>query len=83
MVKYLKFPIDEGIKPMRLLANKSRKLRYLNNPISWGIEPESSFLKMYKVVSEGKMSFQFCAPKEKNEIEEEDENFFLDFWRKR
>ena len=68
---------------MRLLVNKSKKLRDLNNPISWGIEPESSFLKRYKVVSEGKMSFQFYAPKEKNEIEEEDENFFLDFWRKR
>ena len=31
------------------------------------------------MVSEGKMSFQFCAPKEKNEIEEEDEIFFSRF----
>ena len=35
---------------MRLLADKSRTLRNLNNPISWGMKPESSFLKRYKVV---------------------------------
>ena len=61
---------------MRLLVNKSKKLRDLNNPSSWGIEPESSFLKRYKVVSEEKMSFLFYAPKEENEVEEKDETFF-------
>ena len=29
------------------------------------------------------MSFTFCAPKEENEVEEDDENFFYDFLRRR
>ena len=50
MVKFLKFPIKGGIGPVRLLVDKSRSLRDLNNPISWGIEPERSFSKRYKMV---------------------------------
>ena len=29
------------------------------------------------------MSFPFCAPKEENEVEKDDENFFCDFLRRR
>ena len=43
------------------------------------MEPKSSFLKRYKVVSKGNINFPFCAPKEENEVEEDDENFFSVF----
>ena len=43
VAKFLMFPIGGGIGLMRLLADKSRTLRDLNNPISWEMELESSF----------------------------------------
>ena len=33
--------------------------------------------RYFSRVSEGNMSFLFCAPKEKNEVKEKDENFFM------
>ena len=49
VAKFLKFPIGGRIGPMRLLSDKLRTLRDLNNPIFWGIELESSFSKRCKV----------------------------------
>ena len=42
--------VTRGIGPMRLLVDKWRSLRDLNNPISWGIEPDSLFVLRYKKV---------------------------------
>ena len=50
VVKFLKFPMDGGMGPMRLLMPNSRSLSDVNDPISWGMEPESSFSERYKVV---------------------------------
>ena len=50
MVKFLKLPMDGGIGPVRLLVANSRSFNDLNNPISWGIEPNSLFVWSYKVV---------------------------------
>ena len=50
MVKFLKSPMDGEIGPMRLLVDNSRLLRDLNKLISCGMEPESLFLKRYKVI---------------------------------
>ena len=50
VVKFLKFPMDGGIRPVRLLVFNWRSLSNVNNQISWGIEPDSSFIWRYKVV---------------------------------
>jgi hypothetical protein len=39
--KFLIFPIEEGILPVKSLLVKSRKLRDCSDPISGGIKPES------------------------------------------
>uniref|UniRef100_A0A6N2KQE7 Uncharacterized protein n=1 Tax=Salix viminalis TaxID=40686 RepID=A0A6N2KQE7_SALVM len=41
MDRFLKFPIDEGIPPVKRLLDKSRLLRDFSNPISCGMKPES------------------------------------------
>ena len=50
MVKFLKLPMEGGIGPMRLLVDNWISLRDLNNPISWGMEPDSLFVWRYKEV---------------------------------
>ena len=42
--------MDGGIRPVRLLVFNWRSLSNVNNQISWGIEPDSSFIWRYKVV---------------------------------
>jgi hypothetical protein len=39
--KFLRFPIKEGILPVKSLIDKSRSLRDCSDAISGGIKPES------------------------------------------
>ena len=39
MVKFLKFPMEWGIEPLKLLEHNDRKLRDVRNPSWWDITP--------------------------------------------
>uniref|UniRef100_A0A6N2LKG5 Uncharacterized protein n=1 Tax=Salix viminalis TaxID=40686 RepID=A0A6N2LKG5_SALVM len=48
--KFLKFPIDEGIPPVKTLIDKSSLLRDSSNPISFGMKPENEGIPPVKTL---------------------------------